>query len=162
MCVRSVYSRALSIAVAARRASSSASWTSAASNSRLGAGVGERQRAERPAVRAQRRDDDRPQAQAPHECELLGIREAGDEHLVGQLAHELGPPGARDAHRPGGGGRIDREAAIELLAQLALDGVDVRGGDLAAAAPSSSRTLTPHQSAMSGTAMSATARSVGS
>ena len=33
------------------------------------------------------------------------------------------------AHRPGGGGGVDREAAIELLAQLALDGVDVRRGD---------------------------------
>ena len=77
MRLRSVYSRALSIAMPARAASSSASWTSTCSKSRPDSALARLKRAEDAAAGLERRDDDRAQAQAADEVEVLGIRYPG-------------------------------------------------------------------------------------
>ena len=114
----------------ARAASSSASWTSASLEQPARLGAGQAERPEGAAAGLQRRDDDRAQAQAAHELELLGVGDAGDEHLVGDLAHVGRLAGARDPVRAARGVRIGRVTAAQLTADLALGVVDVRGGDL--------------------------------
>ena len=114
----------------ARAASSSASWTSACSNRPARLGAGQAERAEEPAACLQRGDDDRAQAEPPHESEMLGVGDPGDEHVVGDLAHVGRLARARDPVRSARRVGVGREAAAELAAELALGVVDVRGGDL--------------------------------
>src|SRR4051794_38157820 len=116
------------MAVPARRASSSASCTSAGSNGGLPAVLASVSVPRAPPAGAERRDDDRAQLEAADERELLGIADSGEQHLLGDLPDVCGLPGAR--HEGGPAVWIGRVALVELLAEPALVGVDVLRGDL--------------------------------
>jgi hypothetical protein len=115
---RSVYRRAFSTAVPARRPSSSASSRSARENVRPDSA----------ARGGHRHDHHRSHAQSAQRLELLGIGDRLREQLVGDLVDDLRGAAADDLGRSAGIAHAGRIALVVLTREAHARGVDVRDG----------------------------------
>ena len=88
-----------------------------------------RDHADHPAAHPQRHEQRTAQLQLARDAQLLGVAGAGDEHLVGDLVDQLGPPGERDRPRTARAGGVRGPALVQRDRELDLARVDVGDGE---------------------------------